>query len=159
MTTPTPNLKRYYWFFAALAVVSLAVILSNLALRRGPVHDATAVTDLRNLQGSVDNYYLRSSKLPQALSDAQPTGDVTTRLRDYQYRRTSDTSYELCTTFMTAHRDTNKTYYPASPAYPAGSGEMPNPDDHGRGHQCFSYRVFPIGTGGYPSPLKATPAP
>jgi hypothetical protein len=159
MSTATSSLKRYYLFFVVLAVVSLGAILSNFALRRGPIHDAQAATDIRNLQGSIDNYYLRTSKLPQALSDAQPTGDVTTRLRDYQYQRTSDTAYELCTMFMTTHRDNNKTYYPVSPNYPAGTGEIPNPDDHGRGHQCFSYHVLPIGVGGYPYPLKSNPTP
>jgi competence protein ComGC len=154
-----PALRRYYAFFGVLAVVATLTIISNLALRRGPVHDAQAVSDIGSLQSSVDGYYLGHNQLPAALSDAHPAGDVTKRLSNYEYQRASANSYQLRATFLTSHTDNSKNYYPSSPVYPGGTGgngEMPNPNNHIKGHQCFTYTVLPIMQ---PLPLKGAPTP
>jgi hypothetical protein len=133
-------MKRYYIFFTVLAVVAALAIVSNIFLRRGPVHDTKAVQDIRNLQSAVDSYYLTQSQLPNNLRQLELDGlDVATRLGDYEYIRIDSDSYELCATFQTEHR-TTKNYYGTGP----DGVQMADPDNHGKGRQCFGYTVIPV---------------
>jgi hypothetical protein len=133
-------MKRYYTFFAILAVISALAIVSNSFLRRGPVHDTKAVQDLGNLQSAVDSYYLSQNQLPTNLRQLQLDGlDVATRLSDYDYTRIDADSYELCATFQTEHKY-NKVYYESGP----NGAQVADPNNHGKGRQCFSYTVLPV---------------
>lgn len=143
ITKPAPKapagnpMKRYYIFFGVLAVVAALTIVSNVALRRAPVHDARAAQDIRNLQAAVDNYYLRQNQLPAALDEvAIYNGDTKKRLADYEYRRLGNRTYALCTTFMAASSNAKPTYAPDM--------NVPDPEIHGKGRDCFSYTVLPI---------------
>ncbi len=134
-------MKRYYIFFAVLAAICAVAISSNLLIRRGPVHDAKAAADIRSLQSAIDNHYVsRNSQLPATLAEVRVTGDVTKRMADYTYRKTGTATYELCTTFITKQQNT----YP--PDSLKGPGDIPTPENHDKGHQCFTYTVLP----GYP---------
>jgi hypothetical protein len=139
---PVSPMKRYYLFFIILAIFSTAVILTNMSLRRGPAHDVIAVNDINTLQSAVDNYYLRTKELPDNLSQIDLSGSKTAmRVRDYEYNRLSATTYQLLADFQTSHT----ADYPA-PVYQSGN-EVPDPNNHGKGRQCFTYNIIPIESG------------
>lgn len=136
-------MKRYYFFLAALVVVSALAIVSNLWLRRGPVHDANAVNDLRVIQYAIDNYYLSQNRLPKTLSQVQvPARELKSRLSDYEYMADDEDTYRLCATFLTGQHAQRGSGY----ASPEGLAAVPwaDPGEHGKGHQCFTYNVMPI---------------
>lgn len=135
-------MKRYYIFFAVMAAIAVLAITSNILLRRGPVHDSTAVEDIRLLQSAVDTYYLSQSQLPPSLSDLDLTGQqITTRLRDYDYTRVDGDTYQICATFLTAQtRDTGLSY----------NTQVQDPGNHSKGRDCFSATVLPIKSPLYP---------
>lgn len=149
-------MKRYYIFFAILAAVAILAIVSNILLRRGPVHDAQASADIRQLQMAVDRYYLaHNNQLPQNLSETRLEGDVTKRLNNYEYSRLSARSFVLCATFMTARTATDRDPSPSAPddsAYPSAA-DIPNPYTHGKGKQCFTYTEVPLLTPTLPTDL------
>ena len=135
-------MRHYYSLFAILALICGLAIGSSILLRTGPAHDATSSSDIRSLGTAVDTYFLSQNRLPTTLSQASITDpNVAKRLEDYQYAQTSQNTYQLCTTFMTA-RLSGSGNLPASPS--SGGVNLPNPDIHGKGHQCFSYTVLPI---------------
>jgi hypothetical protein len=145
----TNSMKRYYWFFIILAVVSVAAIASNAMLRRGPVHDSLAADDLRAIQQNVDNFYIAHSQLPKSVSTLRLTGDVAKRVGQYDYAVTGPNSYQLCANFLTFHHSTNR--YPATNPL---LGQVADPDEHGKGQQCFSYQVIPVASPAYPYGVK-----
>lgn len=129
-------MKRYYIFFVILVVVCALAIASNILLRRGPAHDATAASDISQFQSEIYNYYDDKGELPESLDQIDVANtSAANRLGNYQYQRTSELTYKICTTFETNHH-TSDTYAPKS--------DEPNPDQHGKGLQCFSYNVLPI---------------
>lgn len=145
----TTNMKRYYNFFVILAIVSALAIVSNLFLRKGPVHDARAVDDIQTIQQNIDNYYIAHNQLPQSLAAVRLTGETANRLSDYDYVVTAANAYQLCATFMTVH---HSRYGNSQVSQPGAL--LADPDEHIKGRQCFSYQVVSVGQPGYPYGVK-----
>lgn len=133
-------MKRYYQFFAILAVISALAITSNILVRRGPVHDATVANDIRQLQSQIDNYYLSQNQLPKDLSQIRADGNLAKRVGNYDYHVIDQDTYEICATFQTVHHSDNQGKWVG----PDGTVDIANPDEHGKGRQCFSYTVLPV---------------
>jgi hypothetical protein len=137
-------MKRYYIFLATVAVISvIAVMVSNFQ-RRDPVHDRTAVSDLNTLSNEIDTYYLREKELPTSLSDITVQDrNVLSRASRYDYRKVSQTSYELCAIFKTKNRENYMSSRPEP--VPDDGTQKPDPSNHDKGHECFLYPVIPVG--------------
>lgn len=141
------NLSTYKRFFLIMGLLCLAAVILNLAVRRGPVHDATAVEDLHSISSSIDGYFSKNMRLPATLDDIKPNLGAATRQRlgDYEYVPSGGGNYQLCATFAAAG-DFGETTMP----YP-GAGN-PDPAQHAKGRQCFDFVVNNFGAGS-PKPL------
>lgn len=137
-------MKRYYWFFGILAIASALAIASNVLLRRGPVHDAQVADDIRTIQQNVDNYYLAHNELPGSMAVLGLTGGVSKRLPQYDYALTGALTYQICANFLTVHHSTGRY------AVPNNLGQVADPDEHGKGQQCFTYQVIPVNQPAFP---------
>ena len=138
------QLTPYRRFFIIMGIICLAAILVNLVLRRGPVEDAQAVEDLRNISGSIQSYYSNRSQLPGDLSDirSELSDSTWARVDRYDYVVVGLNTYRLCATFNAA--STNDSRYEAMP-YPAPGND--DPGRHTKGRQCFQYSAENYGPG------------
>lgn len=152
-------MKRYYIFLAIVAIISGLAITGDYLMRRGPVYDNQAVSDIRAIASAVDSYYLSQNHLPSQLQQlGSLAADTKQRLARYEYRRVSTNSYQLCATFKTKHVTPGgiidpATPIPASTTRTPGAAVMPNkilspvppnPDNHDKGFQCFTYYEISI---------------
>jgi type II secretory pathway pseudopilin PulG len=139
----------YMYTFVALAseanktrlkqVVSVATLVSVVLVvlvlifpyrqQRSSTADSNTVSNLSNIQSSVESYYGAHNKLPTQLSDLQfnSSQDRTAALNNgYQLKAQSNANYQLCADFKTAS-DSSTSVLSASKF-----------DSHGSGHQCFT---------------------
>lgn len=131
------NLKKYYMFIGAMAAVSAAVIVTSYFVRLDPARDQVVSNDISSLASNIDGRYLSSGKLPAALAEVEVTEEgLRERSAKYEYRRLSDTKYQICATFKTKHRTYDTTTYDIK--------SQPDPSQHDAGFQCFVYTVEPI---------------
>jgi hypothetical protein len=136
-------MKKYYIFLVVVAAISLVAIAASNLLRRDPVHDRTAVSDLHTLSNEVDTHYLREKKLPESLSEITVQDrNALSRAGQYEYRKVSSVSYELCATFRT---DQRSEYTRPEPVPDSKESYRPDPSNHAKGRQCFVYTMIPVG--------------
>lgn len=115
---------------AALAVLAGLYTAGSPAEARLRRLDARRVADLRHARQSVDYFWTQHGLLPPALDSLFQTPSAWFRFRDpataqpYSYRRTSDTTYDLCADFAR----------PSSAEMYGGPDEM---WDHTAGPRCF----------------------
>jgi|GEM_PF-2284413 len=149
MNTKTPNsLRAYQIFFVALGVVCAAAIATNLVIRRVPVHDASAESDISAIYGAIDSYVSTQGRLPTNLADVSGLSSATQkRLGDYDYQPGASYSYQICATFQGAGKNTAKPYINTpAPGYS-------DPSRHGTGRTCFSYTAQPYNNGPVGKPI------
>jgi hypothetical protein len=108
---------------------------------RGKKFDQTRVTDLNNIKYLVDDYYSAHQSLPSTIGDLK-TSNTSTYYKltdpetgkDYEYKTTGQTSYQLCATFAqpTDTKDNNNLVIPSL------SGSV---GSHPKGHYCYDLAV------------------
>jgi hypothetical protein len=116
--------------FASIAVVTafcLGLALAGTPSRQRELEaDRKRVRDLRQIAWAMNAWHKQTGKLPAQLSDlsatVQPLADPITR-KPYEFRRQSDTRYDLCASFAL---DQPVTAY-TSPFW-----------NHGKGNTCFA---------------------
>ncbi len=111
-------------------------------------YDAQKESDLMNLQWQIVNYYQTKSTLPSDLSQLNdPLTGQTVPVdpqtgEAYVYERTSDASFNLCTTFNKEGQNKgNGGYYPM--AYDGMSVELGETWEHEAGYTCFARTIDP----------------
>jgi hypothetical protein len=132
----TNPLRPYQVFFVALGVFCALAIVSNLVVRRVPVHDATIESDLTSIAGAIESYAANQGALPTELSQLTELSNATKKhMAEYEYVPTGINQYQLCATFLAAGTGRNAGKYG-----PYGSGYA-DPSQHGKGRECFAYRA------------------
>jgi hypothetical protein len=144
--------RRNLWrIVAAILVVGSIVIgfsvLGTPAKQRQLRYDSQRVSDLQNIQWQVLNYYQQKGVLPSALAELQdpisgynvPTDP---QGKGYEYEKTGNLSFNLCSTFNREAASSNGYGY--GPSMPIDMG-MKAPDNwqHGVGHTCFNRTIDP----------------
>ena len=144
--TLTPS-TRMIWRIIATVVV-LGSIIWGLTVLGSPRnqrlyrYDEQKVSDLQSLNGSVTNYYSLNGKLPETLKEVdqgyyssltdQQTGEP------YEYKKKTDTTYELCAEFNKASREDESYARPYIDYYGYGSFSV-----HPEGFHCFPQTINP----------------
>ena len=109
--------------------------------------DQQQVTDLQEIQWAIEHYYAINQTLPTTIAevfdDTKPPQENDVRIPQaptgreaYQYFVTSDTTYQLCATFVAPNSNAGRPY-----TYPAG--EQNYNWTHGAGEKCFDRVVVP----------------
>lgn len=143
----------------AVSVLTAVVIIAGFVIVGTPKEmrmlrsDSVRVSDLQGLQWQVINYWQQKERLPESLDDLHdpisgfmiPTDPETGA--SYQYEKTGDLSFSLCTTFGLPSRDTR-----GQGAYPSSGfrGEMMDMGfssneawSHEAGETCFDRTIDP----------------
>lgn len=133
------------------AVLVLASIVAAFAVFGSPAsvrslrYDNDRVSDLQTLQWQIVNQWQMKGELPATLAELQnpisgysvPVDPVTGA--QYEYRATSDLSFELCAAFD--REGSEQRYGEYSMAFPVDS--MNNNWAHGAGRVCFNRTIDP----------------
>ncbi|OHB04948.1 MAG: hypothetical protein A3B16_00040 [Candidatus Zambryskibacteria bacterium RIFCSPLOWO2_01_FULL_45_43] len=140
------DFRRNMWKIIAVILVVGSVVTGFSVLgsprnQRFLKYDEQKINDLQSIHSIIQNYYQMTNSLPATLSDVSnpnnyfvlPTTDQQTQ-KPYEYRKTSDTSYELCAEF-------NKESEPHGyiQIYPDKTMYW----DHPAGNFCFSLTIDP----------------
>ena len=150
--------SKQYAAGAALIVVAALVLgfmhTETPAQVREMKLDATQINDLTVIQSHINEYYYLNGALPGSLSAAYTGIEMPKAPEDrapYTYKRTSDTKFELCASFVYPSSKTEQMQY-AEPYYIDEAGiKNGNNWEHPAGEWCFE-RV--MGTGSAPKPLQ-----
>jgi hypothetical protein len=140
--------QRVCWSVGIMAIAALAtgfLLFGAPSAAREYRFDEQRVNDLQSIQSEVTYYYQQKRVLPASLSDLNsPTlgyavpNDPKTRA-PYEYRKTGDVSFELCTTFERSAFG----QYGASMSAPGPYGRSQDSWQHDMGHTCFLRTVDP----------------
>jgi len=132
-------------FFLALGIFCAAAIAVNVVVRRVPVHDANAESDIGAIAGAIDSYAMEQGMLPSDLTQLSGLSAATKkRLPSYDYVPAGLSQYQLCATFLAPGQNQS-----IPKPYNVANGYA-DPANHGKGRECFTYQV----TQNYPMPLK-----
>ncbi|OGK21710.1 hypothetical protein A3C23_00040 [Candidatus Roizmanbacteria bacterium RIFCSPHIGHO2_02_FULL_37_13b] len=115
---PTNIHKSHYIFLLLITILALTALSGGFLLAGSPAesrainYDKKRIDDVYSLRRSIEDYYETNKSLPATLSDLKQREDIVdpdTKL-PYEYRTSSQITYELCATFTT---DLSKieTYY------------------------------------------------
>ncbi len=127
-----------------IAIVAGFLLLGSPGQQRLLSLDSERVNDLSqiasNLAFAVENpgKVTPAPQLPESLPDSVTSRDD---LRDpltnepYEYRRLSDSAYELCATFATDSTQPDKTSQFSNTQWPHPAGQWPHP----AGRHCFEF--------------------
>jgi hypothetical protein len=107
--------------------------------------DQEKVSHLQDIQWRILDYWTSRETVPDSLEDLRdqfsgysvPTDPQTGEL--YEYRKISDTSFELCATFNRPSRNQNEYFAPPSPM----GGYMNENFAHEEGRTCFERTIDP----------------
>jgi hypothetical protein len=139
-------------FAAGATVTVVAVVAVGLFLNGNPAEvrrqrlDEQRISDLRALSNAVDAYTLRQQRLPENLAALEPeerfsfvrSVDLATG-QPYEYRVTSERTYELCASFDTTGGA--GSFYVRTSLFGGVAIQGANPSfwDHGPGRHCFEF--------------------
>ncbi len=150
------NKPKLFAIIASVLVLAVLVwgflVMGSPTKQRNIQFDQTKTNDLQNIQSSVVNYWQAKGSLPNQISDLNNSLDYYNygSLNDpqtqqpYEYRKTGDTSFELCANFNVSSSESGVT----SPAKFV-PGEYQNINngfsnwDHAAGRVCFSRTIDP----------------
>ena len=133
-------------FIIAVFIASL-FILESPAAARDRRKDETVVGNLNQISNDINNYYLKTNKLPVDLetvkADIGFNEDIYSNSLNkevYKYEIIASSSYKLCATFLTSNLDkTNSAYR-----------YLDDSQRHNKGYDCLKFKIY--GTG-----IKAVP--
>jgi hypothetical protein len=153
------------------AVIYGFVVVGSPWAVRGYKLDDTRVSDFSTIQSAAQEFYNSNNRLPNSIAELASSTvgsyyatqniftDPSTQ-QAYDYKVTSATGYQLCTTFAASSQEEsqNDSNYVSYPVVYGGAGTLNN--QHPAGYGCIAYSVS--GTGavvypqGYPQPYPAT---
>ncbi len=149
---------RVYWIAAlAIAVAALAAAFffaETPAEARARRHDIAILDNFSQIDSSISNFYTQKGKLPAKLDELRDSATYInfSAMKDpvtgkaYEYKRLDDSSYELCSDFMTDNRDQSAD----SPNY-SYSDRWP----HATGYQCLRQKAVNYNEGAQkPAPAR-----
>src|SRR6185437_8532699 len=139
----------YITILSLIAVVYGFSIIPSPAKEQVIATDAKRVSDLSNIQTTVDNYYQTHNVLPttldqlksQAYSPSTPLDKTDPQTnKPYEYTVMSQYNYQLCATFATdSTKDQTDPNDTTSVSYPVYNGDFTHP----AGHFCFTEKEQP----------------
>ncbi len=128
-------------FICILVIASFLEVGSPLS-KRALAFDQKRMSNFSTASYEIEYYYEDNNKLPDKLSDLKREGtefilDPETN-KPYDYKKVSETSYELCTKFSTDSKEVNakkkkSNYYED---YDYGVKK-----DHKKGYDCIKYEI------------------
>lgn len=145
-------MRSTYITIGAISLLVLGTVIYGFILAgspsdaRGKQFDSQRVNDLRSLTYSIDSYYSQNRKLPKTLSDlnkgtssysySNNSKDPETK-KEYEYKTTGTTSYQLCATFATDNTKVDENTSRSLYDYSDYDGKFKHP----KGHHCFDLKV------------------
>lgn len=109
--------------------------------------DEQQINDFQEISWRIEEYYRTEDALPNSIEElysGAPAPKAPENRPTYEYNRTSDTTFELCATFVRPSTRTSEMPY-ARPVFEEGMIKNPYNWDHGEGHWCFD-REMTTGT-------------
>ncbi len=100
---------KSYIFIASLGLLIAALITvaifdsGNPLVKKGYAIDRKRLDDFGGIRVSVNFYYKKNGKIPQSLNEIESSGSLIDQetKKPYEYKKLTDTTYQLCTTFNT----------------------------------------------------------
>ncbi len=154
--------SRVYWRFIAGGIVIVSIVwgfavLGSPRTQRLYKYDEQKVYDLRNLDSQVTSYYSNKRFLPLNIGEVfsgdyyVPNKVDSQNGKEYEYKKNSDTTYELCAEFNKASDDKDNLKSNTSPSY---YGYESSSWTHGSGRYCFSKTINPRDYYNYSEPVQ-----
>lgn len=136
---------RNIWRIVAVVIVVGSIILGFSVLgsprtQRLYKYDSEKVSNLQNMKGQIESYYLTNAKLPANLDELKTVAyygaivDTQTK-KPYEYVKTGDLTYQLCAEFNKASAEQLDNSY----AYPYYDAVWTHP----AGRHCFDQKINP----------------
>lgn len=131
-------MRKYYMFMSFLTLFVIGSVLLGFNEGGSPraqklkALDTQRVSDMNSLRYSIENYYQTNKKLPQNLDQLSPKPNKTDpeTKNPYEYKTSSDISYQLCTNFATdtTTANNNDLIYNGN-------------QTHKKGYDCITYTL------------------
>jgi len=138
--------SRKVWAIVVALIIILSIVLGFSVLgspqtQRLLRHDNQKIMDLQNLQWQVINYWQVNGSIPVSM----PSIPLDPQIGDpYEYKKTSNLTFELCANFNVASRvDSKGRMISESPYWPNDMLKNEN-WDHSAGRQCFERTIDPV---------------
>lgn len=140
-------MKKDLAFFAIVLILSVTAIIAGFAEFGTPWQralirvDSERIEDFKEIENLITNYYRETNLLPLDLlqnlkvNDPNLLKDPKTK-KYYEYKRISDTEYELCTKFSTDTNNPDYEYYDL-PSYNRIPPNNSTKYQHTKGHDCI----------------------
>jgi hypothetical protein len=155
----TPMLRKV-WLGVSLVII-LGSIVWGFAVLGSPrtqqllKYDQQKVSDLQNINYSVQGYYQQKNMLPVLISDLMATGgylpnDQQTG-KPYEYIKTGNITYLLCAVFNKDSVQQKGGGYDTSPMYVGDTSFSAHPS----GHYCFPETISANQNNNYPKVIPA----
>lgn len=139
--------NRVWWrIFASILVLGSIIlgfsVLGSPYTQRMYNYDSQKISDLTGIKSSVESYYSLNGSIPNSLNEMRGNQNYyyfteidSQTQKPYEYRKISDTKYELCAEFNkpTNEKETSRYSY----AYPEQSWK------HEAGRHCFEILINP----------------
>ncbi|HZE87697.1 MAG TPA: hypothetical protein VE090_05865 [Methylomirabilota bacterium] len=148
----------YITVLTVLAGVYGFMIIPSPALQRERLLDHKRVTDLGQIQYTIDDYYHKANQLPQTLealsTNSYAPSTPLTKIdpqtsKPYEYQITNQLSYKLCATFTTdSSKEAPSTYDDQNYNYTSFRDKF----KHAIGTKCFIFSVVPTNQNQLPWP-------
>lgn len=153
-------------FFIVLTIVVVASLGYAFYLTGSPFEakkeqkDQLRASDVTRISSEVISSAIKSKKIPATL-DQVPELDglnLTHNLSEYTYTKTSESNFEICTTFLTDSKEKYNTKYNAPYNQYSPLTESNNPNVHTKGLNCFDYEwhIIPTPDSDTPQRMPAT---
>lgn len=142
------------WIASAVVLISIVlgfVIAGTPGTQRARRFDDQRISDLQMIQGQVLDYWTRKAELPSNAAQLENPISGFSFPRDpdtnmpYEYRKTSDLSFELCANFQLDATQQSSPLQPPYAKYPVPAGGFREPETwmHGAGLACFTRTIDP----------------
>jgi hypothetical protein len=138
-------MHKHYGAVIMLGAFGLLVLGIGLSLVGSPISqkkirlDEIRISDFSNLKYDVESYYRNNKILPLSLKDLNAYNNIIDpeTQKEYEYKKTSDFTYEFCTVFSTdseevAKRQNKRNYYDSY----SGTNQK-----HKEGYDCIIYQI------------------
>ncbi len=138
--------SRKIWTIVSSLVIVLCIVwgfsvLGSPRTQQLIKYDEQKVSDLQNIENSIQNFYSLKGVLPKDFSELEAQQNYFINTKDtqtgalYEYEKTSDTSYNICAVF---NKELTKNDYTARFGPYGGSVWL-----HGAGRYCFPETINP----------------
>lgn len=133
-----PHANIIYFSLTFIAVIIMLLIYIGFYTNNSFASitaDQNRFFDYSILSNGVNSYFVMQGRLPTSLSELEKLQSPHYPINEYQYDKTSDTSYNLCTSFstdkyMNQTSSYTKLYYPTESNF-----------EHKKGRDCMTYYI------------------